>query len=211
MIKLTVRQQAILGLIRNSIERTGFPPTRAEIAAELGFRSVNAAEEHLQALAKKGVIEIVPGISRGIRLLRHRGKHSETENYAGLMELPLIGFVAAGAPILAREHIERTIQIDPSIFSKKPDYLLKVRDASMKNVGIYEGDYIAVKKTSQIKNNQITVARIGDEVTVKRFSRKGRAVELLSENPDFEPIKVDGRLENFHIEGIVVGLIRPLE
>lgn len=209
MIKLTARQREILNLIQNAIERTGFPPTRAEIAAELGFRSVNAAEEHLQALARKGVIEMVPGISRGIRLLYQEEKHPETGSYLEFMELPLVGSVAAGAPILAQEHIEKKFQVDPSMFQEKPDYLLRVRGASMKDVGIYEGDYIAVKKTTQVRNNQIIVARIGDEVTVKRFSRKGRSVELLPENPDFEPIKVDGRLENFHIEGLVVGLIRP--
>ena len=209
MIKLTARQREILNLIQNAIERTGFPPTRAEIAAELGFRSVNAAEEHLQALARKGVIEMVPGISRGIRLLYQEEKHPETGAYLEFMELPLVGSVAAGAPILAQEHIERKFQVDPAMFPEKPDYLLRVRGTSMKDVGIYEGDYIAVKKTTQVRNNQIIVARIGDEVTVKRFSRKGRSVELLPENSDFEPIKVDGRLENFHIEGLVVGLIRP--
>ncbi len=208
MIKLTARQREIFDLIRNSIDRTGFPPTRAEIAAELGFRSVNAAEEHLQALARKKVIEMVPGISRGIRLLYQEEKHPETGAYIEFMELPLVGRVSAGSPILSEEHIEKKYQIDPAIFSERPDYLLRVRGTSMKDVGIYEGDLIAIKRTTQVKNNQIIVARIGDEVTVKRFSRKGRSVELLPENPEFAPIKVDGRLENFHIEGLVVGLIR---
>ena len=208
MIKLTARQREIFELIRNSIDRTGFPPTRAEIAAELGFRSVNAAEEHLQALARKKVIEMVPGISRGIRLLYQEEKNPETGAYFDFMELPLVGRVSAGAPILSEEHIEKKFQLDPAIFSERPDYLLRVRGTSMKDVGIYEGDLIVIKRTTQVKNNQIIVARIGDEVTVKRFSRKGRSVELLPENPEFAPIKVDGRLENFHIEGLVVGLIR---
>ena len=209
MIKLTARQQEILNLIGKSIEKTGFPPTRAEIAAELGFRSVNAAEEHLQALARKGVIEMVPGISRGIRLLQDEGKMSavETERQ-GQYTVPLVGRVAAGSPILAQEHVEKTYQLDPSLFQVRPDYLLKVRGLSMRDIGILEGDLIAVRKTEKARNGQIVVARLGDDVTVKRFRKTGSTVELISENPDFQPIRVSGESDNFQIEGLVVGLLR---
>ena len=167
MIKLTARQEQILNLIKEAIENTGFPPTRAEIAAELGFRSANAAEEHLQALARKGAIEISPGTSRGIRL-RDMGNDNSRSTarqmalpHPGLMQLslPLVGRVAAGSPILAQEHIETTYSVDPSLFSAKPDYLLKVRGLSMRDVGILDGDLLAVKKTDSAKNGQIVVAR----------------------------------------------------
>ena len=210
MIKLTPRQQEILDLISQSIERTGFPPTRAEIASELGFKSVNAAEEHLQALARKGVIQVVPGISRGIRLVQNEGGAplQATKRHQTQYSVPLVGRVAAGSPILAQEHVEKTYQLDPGIFSAKPDYLLKVRGLSMKDVGILEGDLIAVKKTEKVRNGQIVVARIGDDVTVKRFRKTGQTVELLSENPDFQPIRVQKESDNFQFEGIVVGLLR---
>ncbi|EEO27301.1 transcriptional repressor LexA [Oxalobacter paraformigenes] len=209
MIKLTARQQEILNLISQSIEKTGFPPTRAEIAAELGFRSVNAAEEHLQALARKGVIEIVPGISRGIRLVQDEGKIPVSETgRQGQYAVPLVGRVAAGSPILAQEHVEKTYQLDPALFSDKPDYLLKVRGLSMRDIGILEGDLIAVKKTEKARNGQIVVARLGDDVTVKRFKKTGSAIELLSENPDFRPIRVNRESDDFRIEGLVVGLLR---
>lgn len=209
MIKLTARQQEILNLISRSIDKTGFPPTRAEIAAELGFKSVNAAEEHLQALARKGVIEMVPGISRGIRLLQENGPVSfsntgSQEQYT----VPLVGRVAAGSPILAQEHVEKTYQLDPALFAEKPDYLLKVRGLSMRDIGILEGDLIAVKKTEKAQNGQIVVARIGDDVTVKRFMKTGGAIELVSENPDFQPIRIDRSTDRFQIEGRVVGLLR---
>lgn len=218
MIKLTARQEQILNLIREAIENTGFPPTRAEIASELGFRSANAAEEHLQALARKGAIEISPGTSRGIRL---RDMHADgTSNrpsarqmalpHASLMQLslPLVGRVAAGSPILAQEHIEATYSVDPSLFSAKPDYLLKVRGLSMRDVGILDGDLLAVKKTDVAKNGQIVVARLGDDVTVKRYKKSGSVIELLPENPDFEPIRVDANEETFALEGLAVGLLR---
>lgn len=218
MIKLTARQEQILNLIREAIENTGFPPTRAEIAAELGFRSANAAEEHLQALARKGAIEISPGTSRGIRL---RDMHADGASnrpslrqmalpHASLMQLslPLVGRVAAGSPILAQEHIEATYSVDPSLFSAKPDYLLKVRGLSMRDVGILDGDLLAVKKTDSAKNGQIVVARLGDDVTVKRYKKSGSVIELLPENPDFEPIRVDANEENFALEGLAVGLLR---
>jgi repressor LexA len=218
MIKLTARQEQILNLIKEAIENTGFPPTRAEIATELGFRSANAAEEHLQALARKGAIEISPGTSRGIRLRDMGGDNAGARSMArqmalphpGLMQLslPLVGRVAAGSPILAQEHIETTYSVDPSLFSAKPDYLLKVRGLSMRDVGILDGDLLAVKKADSAKNGQIVVARLGDDVTVKRYRKTGSVIELLPENPDFEPIVVDGREENFALEGLAVGLLR---
>lgn len=218
MLKLTARQEQILNLIREAIENTGFPPTRAEIASELGFRSANAAEEHLQALARKGAIEISPGTSRGIRLRNISGgsglQRSAAKQMAlphpSLMQLslPLVGRVAAGSPILAQEHIESTYSVDPSLFSAKPDYLLKVRGMSMRDVGILDGDLLAVKKAETAKNGQIVVARLGDDVTVKRYKKTGSMIELLPENPDFEPIRVDSSHENFALEGLAVGLLR---
>ncbi len=218
MIKLTARQEEILNLIREAIENTGFPPTRAEIAAELGFRSANAAEEHLQALARKGAIEISPGTSRGIRLRTPNGERNiarpQTRQMAlphpALMQLslPLVGRVAAGSPILAQEHIEATYSVDPSLFSAKPDYLLKVRGLSMRDAGILDGDLIAVKKVDGAKNGQIVVARLGDEVTVKRYRKSGPVIELLPENPDFEPIRVEPERDEFALEGLAVGLLR---
>lgn len=218
MIKLTARQEQILNLIREAIENTGFPPTRAEIAAELGFRSANAAEEHLQALARKGAIEISPGTSRGIRLL-NLSPDGEINRFDGrqialphplLMQLslPLVGRVAAGSPILAQEHIETTYNVDPALFSAKPDYLLKVRGMSMRDAGILDGDLLAVKKINSAKNGQIVVARLGDDVTVKRYRKSESSIELLPENPDFEPIRIDARHENFALEGLAVGLLR---
>lgn len=218
MIKLTARQEQILNLIREAIENTGFPPTRAEIAAELGFRSANAAEEHLQALARKGAIEISPGTSRGIRLREmgmdlasgRLGAKQMALPHPALMQLslPLVGRVAAGSPILAQEHIEATYNVDPSLFSAKPDYLLKVRGLSMRDVGILDGDLLAVKKVDTAKNGQIVVARLGDDVTVKRYRKSGSVIELLPENPDFEPIRVDAGEDNFALEGLAVGLLR---
>jgi repressor LexA len=218
MIKLTARQEQILNLIKEAIENTGFPPTRAEIANELGFRSANAAEEHLQALARKGAIEIAPGTSRGIRLrdmgLNANPKHLNPRQMAlphpSLMQLslPLIGRVAAGSPILAQEHIEATYNVDQSLFSAKPDYLLKVRGLSMRDAGILDGDLLAVKKIDAAKNGQIVVARLGDDVTVKRYKKSGSVIELLPENPDFKPIRVDANSDDFALEGLAVGLMR---
>lgn len=213
MLKLTARQEQILNLIRQAIDNTGFPPTRAEIAAELGFRSANAAEEHLQALARKGAIEISPGTSRGIRLRDMTGESRSRQMalpHPTLMQLnlPLVGRVAAGSPILAQEHIETNYAVDPSLFSDKPDYLLKVRGMSMRDAGILEGDLLAVKKTDTARNGQIVVARLGDDVTVKRFRKTGSLIELLPENPDFPVIKVEAGEENFALEGLAVGLLR---
>jgi repressor LexA len=218
MIKLTARQEQILNLIRDAIENTGFPPTRAEIATELGFRSANAAEEHLQALARKGAIEISPGTSRGIRLCdtnpnggyeRRQAMQMTLPHPALLqMSLPLVGRVAAGSPILAQEHVEATYQVDPALFSAKPDYLLKVRGMSMRDAGILEGDLLAVKKTDTAKNGQIVIARIGDDVTVKRYRKTGSLIELLPENPDFKIIQVDLERDEFALEGLAVGLVR---
>ena len=216
MLKLTARQEQILNLIRNAIENTGFPPTRAEIATELGFRSANAAEEHLQALARKGAIEISPGTSRGIRLrdMGHErqpgifGPRQMALPHASLMQLPLIGRVAAGSPILAEEHVDASYNVDPSLFSAKPDFLLKVRGMSMRDAGIFDGDLLAVKKTDTARNGQIVVARLGDEVTVKRYKKTGSVIELLPENPDFQTIRVDGGSGEFALEGLAVGLVR---
>ena len=210
--KLTERQQQILDLIRNEIARTGFPPTRAEIARALGFKSANAAEDHLKALAKKGAIELTAGASRGIRLTPMPGNgiaHAVDHMSDALKQLliPLVGHVAAGSPILAAEHVEREIGIEPSLFSQVPDYLLRVRGLSMRDAGILNGDLLAVKKTPDARNGQIVVARLGDEVTVKRLMRTGNRIELLPENPDFSPIIVTPD-DEFSLEGIAVGLIR---
>jgi repressor LexA len=209
MIKLTPRQEQILNLIRDAIENTGFPPTRAEIANELGFKSANAAEEHLQALARKGAIEISPGTSRGIRLT---GASLEPSTPlvppALMMSLPLVGRVAAGSPILALEHVETTYSVDPAMFSSRPDYLLKVRGESMRDAGIMDGDLLAVKKVDSAKNGQIVVARIGDDVTVKRYKKTGSLIELFPENPDFKVIRVDPEADGFALEGLAVGLMR---
>ena len=214
--KLTARQQQILDLIQTAISRTGAPPTRAEIATELGFKSANAAEEHLQALARKGVIELVSGTSRGIRLcseaVRSINAARGTQFHlpiAGLAQLvlPLIGRVAAGSPILAQEHIGQTYCVENSLFQHKPDYLLKVRGMSMRDVGIIDGDLLAVQATREARNGQIIVARLGDDVTVKRLRRTAHAIELLPENPDY-PVIVVQPGEAFEIEGLAVGLIR---
>lgn len=199
-MKLTTRQQQIFDLIRTKIQRTGFPPTRAEIATTFGFKSVNAAEDHLKALARKGAIELIAGTSRGIRLLIDTPTTPQPT-------LPIIGRVAAGSPILATEHIEREIGVEPTLFSQSPDYLLRVRGLSMRDIGILEGDLLAVKKTTEAHNGQIVVARIGDEVTVKRLQRDGKKISLLPENPDFEPIVIQPE-DDFSLEGIAVGLIR---
>ncbi len=218
MIKLTARQEQILNLIRDAITNTGFPPTRAEIATELGFRSANAAEEHLQALARKGAIDISPGTSRGIRL-RDMGIEGGRERFPSTqmalphpalmqLSLPLVGRVAAGSPILAQEHVDATYNVDPALFSAKPDYLLKVRGMSMRDAGIFDGDLLAVKKADSARNGQIIVARLGDDVTVKRYKKTGSLIELLPENPDFKTIRVDTENEDFALEGLAVGLLR---
>ena len=197
MIKLTARQQEILDLIRDQIAETGYPPTRAEISQQLGFRSPNAAEDHLRALAKKGVIEIVAGTSRGIKL---------PDDQKGL---PLVGKVAAGSPILAVEHIEDYVDVHPQFFNPRADFFLTVEGMSMKDIGIMDGDLLAVHARNTARNNEIVVARVGDEVTVKRFQKKGsRTVILHAENEDFEPIVVDLANDDFAIEGLSVGVIR---
>lgn len=205
-VKLTARQQEILDLIRSEIQRTGFPPTRAEIAQALGFRSPNAAEDHLKALARKGAITLTAGASRGIRLAEPPAPPSSPTHPLSLL-LPIVGRVAAGSPILAAEHIEREIGVEPSLFNPVPDYLLRVRGLSMRDAGILDGDLLAVKKTPEARNGQIVVARLGDEVTVKRLQRSGGSLQLLPENPDFSPINVHPS-DDFAIEGLAVGLIR---
>ena len=239
-IKLTDRQQQILELIRQAVIRTGFPPTRAEIAQTLGFRSANAAEDHLRALAKKGVIELTAGASRGIRLtsLSAEFDPGATDSDAisissqtsredfddrqasgtgriklknlpdiGQILVPLIGRVAAGFPMLATENIEKEVSVDPNMFQQVPDYLLKVKGLSMRDAGILDGDLLAIKKTNDARDGQIIVARIDDEVTVKRLSKKGSRIELLPENSDFKPIVVQPG-QDFSVEGIALGLIR---
>ncbi|MBL8370831.1 MAG: transcriptional repressor LexA [Burkholderiaceae bacterium] len=214
--KLTARQQQILELIENTMARTGAPPTRAEIANELGFKSANAAEEHLQALARKGAIELVSGTSRGIRL-RSQTLRSLAESrrnqfnlpLPGLSQLvlPLIGRVAAGSPILAQEHVDQAYHVESSLFPNRPDYLLRVRGMSMRDAGIIDGDLLAVQTRREARNGQIVVARLGDEVTVKRYWYQGGRVELHAENPDYPTIVVQAE-EPFEIEGLAVGLIR---
>ncbi len=198
MIKLTARQEQVLALVKRHIEDTGYPPTRADIAQELGFKSPNAAEEHLKALARKGAIEVIPGASRGIRI---------PDMQPGI---PIVGQVAAGEPILAQEHIEDYCEVPAKMFHPRADFFLRVKGMSMINAGILEGDLLAVHKTSDAHNGQIIVARIDDEVTVKRL-RRGRSklhLTLLPENPDFEPIQVDLRKQAFSIEGLSVGVVR---
>ena len=199
MRQLTPRQSQILEVIQDFIAETGMPPTRAEIASELGFKSANAAEEHLRALQKKGVLDLVPGASRGIQL-----KDSLREQ----MGLPLVGRVAAGSPILAEEHIETHYRIDPALFRPKPHYLLRVYGMSMKDAGILDGDLVAVHRTPEVRSRQIVVARLEDEVTVKRYRQDGSLVWLLPENDEFDPIKVDLKEQAMVIEGVVVGVIR---
>ncbi len=210
-VALTARQQEILQLIQEAIANTGAPPTRAEIARQLGFKSANAAEEHLQALARKGAIELLSGTSRGIRL-----KKSPASSFKqavlpieGLQQmlLPLIGRVAAGSPILAQENLQQSYAVAPELFEQKPDYLLKVKGMSMRDVGILDGDLLAVRATKEARNGQIVVARLGEDVTVKRFMRNQHLIELHAENPDFSTIVVQPG-EPFEIEGLAVGLIR---
>jgi repressor LexA len=201
--KLTERQSEILQLIRDLTEVSGYPPTRAEIAERMGFRSVNAAEQHLRALEKKGAIDIEAGASRGIRV-----RDPRPGGRGRLLELPVIGRVAAGSPMLAEEHVQGRYQLDPNLFTPRADYLLRVRGMSMKDVGILEGDLLAVHKTQEARTGQIVVARLADEVTVKRLRRRGSVVALEAENADFAPIEVDLRRDTLVIEGIAVGVIR---
>ncbi|HSP57449.1 MAG TPA: transcriptional repressor LexA [Halomonas sp.] len=203
---LTARQQNVHDFIVKTINEMGYPPTRAEIARALGFRSPNAAEEHLRALERKGVIRMIPGTSRGIRL---PAQEVETAEGAEAPQgLPIIGEVAAGSPVLAAEHIDRYCPLPPEYFTPRADYLLKVRGLSMQDIGILEGDLLAVHRTDRARDGQIVVARLEDEVTVKRFYRQGHRVTLLAENTAFSPIEVDLRHQAFEIEGIGVGVIR---
>jgi repressor LexA len=207
---LTERQNEILRFIAKHIEDTGFPPTRLEICSALGFKSPNAAETHLKALAKKGAISMVPGASRSIRLITNLV--TTAQNLAEQLSIPLVGRVAAGSPILAQEHLEAQYQIDPQLFPMAPDYLLKVRGMSMRNAGILHDDLLAVKRLpgglSETRDGQIVVARLEEDVTVKRFKRDGKKIVLLPENPDFEPIVVDPSQDFLAIEGLAVGVIR---
>lgn len=199
MRELTPRQRQVLFLIQKVMAESGMPPTRAEIAKELGFRSINAAEDHLRALERKGAIELLSGTSRGIRL-----KDALREQIG----LPLVGRVAAGEPILAEEHIEARYQIDTGIFERAPHFLLRVSGMSMRDAGILDGDLVAVHRSTDVRNRQIIVARLEDEVTVKRYRQEGHQVWLMPENPDFEPIEVDLKERELTIEGVVVGVVR---
>ncbi|MEF1312099.1 transcriptional repressor LexA [Vibrio mytili] len=201
MKPLTPRQQQVFDLIKSKIDDTGMPPTRAEIARELGFRSANAAEEHLKALARKQAIEIIPGASRGIRILLEDAANGDEG-------LPLIGQVAAGEPILAQEHVEAHYQVDPGMFKPQADFLLRVNGESMKDIGIMDGDLLAVHKTQDVRDGQVVVARVDDDVTVKRLERKGSTVLLHAENEEFAPIQVDLTSQHLTIEGLAVGIIR---
>jgi len=196
---LTPRQSQILHMIQEFIADSGMPPTRAEISKELGFKSANAAEEHLRALQRKGVLDLVPGASRGIQL---------KDSLRDQLGLPLVGRVAAGSPILAEEHIETHYRLDPALFNPKPHYLLRVHGMSMKDAGILDGDLVAVHRTPEVRSRQIVVARVEDEVTVKRYRQDGSTVWLLPENEEFDPIQVDLSTQNMVIEGVVVGVIR---
>jgi repressor LexA len=198
MLKLTARQQQIFDLIRDYLEETGYPPTRAEIAQKLGFKSANAAEDHLKALARKGAIEMIPGASRGIRII---------DNFSGI---PIIGQVAAGEPILAEQHIEDYQEVPSSTFHPSADYFLRVQGQSMVDVGIMDGDLLAVHQQPTAENKQIIVARVDGEVTVKRLSKSQNKneVQLLPENRDYQPIVVDLRAQQFNIEGLAVGVVR---
>ncbi|MGB4072977.1 transcriptional repressor LexA [Pseudomonas sp.] len=202
MLKLTPRQAEILAFIKQCLEDNGYPPTRAEIALKLGFKSPNAAEEHLKALARKGAIEMTPGASRGIRIPGFEPNSDDEEG------LPVIGRVAAGAPILAQQNIEESCKINPEFFHPRADYLLRVRGMSMKDIGIFDGDLLAVHTTREARNGQVVVARIDDEVTVKRFKREGNKVWLIAENPEFAPIEVNLEEQDLIIEGLSVGVIR---
>jgi repressor LexA len=199
--RLTARQQQILDWIRGHIAAHGMPPTRAEIATGLGFSTASSAEDHLQALARKGALELIPGASRGLKLKDLPGVPVQGT-------LPLVGRVAAGQPILAAEHVEGRYRIDPDVFAPRADYLLRVRGASMRDAGILDGDLLAVHRTTEARNGQVVVARLGDEVTVKRWKRRGREILLIAENPEFAPIVVDPRITSLAVEGIGVGLIR---
>ena len=202
MRPLTSRQQQIFDFIRDKISDTGMPPTRAEIAGYFGFKSANAAEEHLKALAKKGYIEMLPGTSRGIRL---------AEEFIEVEGLPLIGRVAAGEPILAEEHVEDHYKVDGSLFHPAADYLLRVNGDSMKDIGILDGDLLAVRQTMDVQQGQVVVARVEEDVTVKRYKREGNVVYLHAENEAYSPIKVDLASQNFTIEGLAVGVIRAAD
>jgi len=199
MQALTARQSEVLALIRDHLNRYGMPPTRAEIADELGFRSPNAADDHLKALARKGAISLTPGASRGVRVL---------DNWVTAHHLAVVGRVAAGNPVLCEQHIEDHVQIDATVFKPKADYLLRVTGDSMRDAGILDKDLLAVRMTRDVTNGQIVVARINDEVTVKRFKRRGRQVELRPENPDYPVITVDLSSNEFEIEGVGVGVLR---
>ena len=199
MEELTPRQRQVLHFIQESLAEHGLPPTRAEIAEGLGFKSANAAEDHLRALQRKGVLELRPGASRGIQL---------KDSIRDQIGLPLIGRVAAGRPILAEENIQARYQIDPQLFQPKPHYLLKVSGMSMRNAGILDGDLVAVHRTPEVRNRQIIVARLENEVTVKRYRQEGSIAWLLPENEEFEPMRIDLREQSLTIEGVVVGVVR---
>ena len=205
MKELTKRQADVLAVIIDHIKENGMPPTRVEIAKVLGFKSANAAEDHIKALARKGVVEVLSGTSRGIRVLVDPSNKPESPIDKGL---PLIGMVAAGEPILAQEHVETHYKVDPSLFHPPADFLLRVQGESMRDIGIMDGDLLAVHKTQSVNNGQVVVARVNDDVTVKRFYKNDNKITLKAENKTFEPIVVDLNFQEFAIEGIPVGVIR---
>jgi len=200
MKPLTARQAEILEFIRDEIATRGLPPTVAELAAGMGVNSTNGIRDHLKALARKGAIELIPSASRGIRLIEAR----ETKNRG----LPIVGRVAAGSPILAEQHIEAYCRLDQALFKPRAHYLLRVKGMSMRDAGILDGDLLAVHKTGEARSGQIVVARLDDEVTVKRLRLSGRKARLEAANPEFEPIEVDLRRTALTIEGLGVGVIR---
>jgi len=208
MLELTQRQAEIWQFIRSYQEAEGYPPSRAEIAARFGFRSVNAVTEHLKALARKGAIDLAPDTSRGIRLRGLDGETLRAPDDAEEAGLPVVGQVAAGSPLLAEENVTQHCRVDPALFQPRADYLLRVTGLSMKDAGILDGDWLAVHATREARSGQVVVARIGNEVTVKRLWIKGGRLELRPENPDFEPIVPDPERDELMIEGIAVGLIR---
>jgi repressor LexA len=211
MDELTHRQQAILDFVRERIEADGLPPTWAEIAGAFGFRQTRAAQKHLQAIAAKGYLTLLPGKARGIRLVEGMGDRDRgfrrSRGGGAQLSLPVLGRVAAGAPIGADAGVQRVLSFDPALFSPWPDYLLRVQGDSMRDEGILDGDLVAVKRTGDARDGQVVVARLDGELTIKRLQVHGHGVRLLPGNPEYVPIEVE-RGQDFAIEGVFCGLVR---